>query len=243
MVKSKNKYNALEDAYFKKLETTQDTAIVALYKQREKTKIQALEAKKQQWDSELQKMNMEDTTRAKILQEKIIEANAQIREYKERVDDPGFEERSLSCKRFLQDYKTLKNEQSELEVELEALENEPAEAKKQEIERIKRKAQLAKKQSTSDLTDYIRSQVRPELLACLRGLSCLSATAHLVHVRCDALRVCTMAFVREYMRMPSCAIASNLVSGDMCRTRLSPFWTPMSSRTVMSLPATSSCSS
>jgi hypothetical protein len=187
LVKSKNKFTALQDAYFTKLEETPNTAIVQLYRQREETKLEALEAEKEQLEQ--QKMNFEGTTRANDLQKKIEKKVARINNLRDRLHDPSFEENSLFCKNALQKYKKIRDEQSQLETELElALENEPADApnKKNELEIKKREAQKEKDLSTIDLKIYIKSQVRPDLLACPWGLSGTSATAHHVHVRCDA---------------------------------------------------------
>ena len=41
--------------------------------------------------------------------------------------------------------------------------------KRKELRRIERKAEALKSNSTIDLKNYLRSQVRPDLLACPRG--------------------------------------------------------------------------
>jgi predicted nucleic acid-binding Zn-ribbon protein len=189
MVKTKNKYNALEDGYFKKLEETDDAEIVQLFRKREKTTIETLTAQKKELEVELHKMmNMVDTKRAADLQIKIEEMEEKIQERSNILYRPfiygweSFDSYALYCKASHREYKDLKIKCSELEHELDEIENEldrdegerggkkeELENKKEELEETKREAQIAKSNSTIDLKNYLRSQVRPDLLACPRG--------------------------------------------------------------------------
>ena len=128
MVKTKNKYNALEGDYFKKLEETDDKAFIQLFNQREKKTIANLEAQKK--ELEIQKMTMADTTRAADLQEQITEMEEKIQERKDFLSHPSdygwesFADYALYCKKSHEEYKNLKNKCSEVEYELDQLENE-----------------------------------------------------------------------------------------------------------------------
>jgi hypothetical protein len=220
MVKTKNKYNALVDGYFAKLEDpNNEKEIVQLFREHERAKFVELTKKKGEFERDFsiakeqvdvlenrksigifgEELRQEEELRKnKEIVEKypgIIEQTAAaLKEIKDRLDDETtFADRALQCKTEYKSYQELTELMKDLAGTLD----------EEESKEIQIRAQKAKFWSTVVLKNYLREQVRPDLLTC-PGANLARAP---VHISCILVAMhvnaCVMSAIMD--ATPSCA--------------------------------------
>jgi hypothetical protein len=164
MVKYKNKYNAMVEGYFKKLDESKDSDLVQLFKDREIAEtnkaIEKLHAKRAQAG--------ENWAEITVLDREIKQLEEELRGWTQSQD---FQEWALYCKTHYEKYKRHKKTTEELQNKISLFDEENDNRKQLEkkLKESKKQEEEEKRHAEIDLRNYLDSQVRLDLLAYPRG--------------------------------------------------------------------------